>query len=202
MRSLASQGKAVVYAPVKVFSAAGPGSAPDQVDSDLADAILEISSNLRGWSRHFDLVKMEGLDRVLSDASQADRLAAAVIDRHTPDADGGRHWSVADAMVKWGPERRDRHVFTPAEDDDVELLVMPIHESSFDPILVSREAAAHAKVSESQLRKWVAAGELAHTAKLRDGRGVTTRWYRRSEIEATAQRMRDRRHAGVANALE
>lgn len=163
MRSLAAHGKAVVYAPVKVFSAAGPASAPEPVDADLVDAMLEISTNLRAWSRYVDMVKLDGLDRVLGDVGQTRRLAAAVIDTHDTDEDGGRHWSVADAMGKWGPERRDtgRHVFPGLmADEDAELVATPIPESSFDPLLVSKEAAAHAKVTENRLRKWVAAGEL------------------------------------------
>lgn len=204
MRALAAHGKAVVYAPVKVFAAAGPASAPEPVSADLVDALLEIPTNLRAWSRHFDLVSLAGIDRVLGDVEQTRRLAAAVIDTHAPDEDGGRHWSIADAMGEWGTERRGsgRHVFPGGDADGDVLIVTPIAESSFDPLLVSKDAAARVQKSESQLRKWVAAGILEPRAKLRDGRGVVTKWYRASEVDAAAKLARDAAEAARFKRLD
>ncbi|QYF98921.1 hypothetical protein [Microbacterium sp. PAMC21962] len=189
LRALAGHGKAVVYSPVKTFAAAS--TAPDQVDAEVADALIEISQNLRDWSRWINMHTLDGVDRILADADQTLRLAAAVIDMHTPDEDGGRHWSIADAASRWGVERRDRSTFVYQDDaDDVEILINPIPEPRFDPLLITRDAAKRAQVTERQLRNWVAAGELAPRATLRDGRGVMTRWYRQSEVDATAARMR------------
>lgn len=189
MRALAGHGKAVVYSPVKVFSAAA--SAPDQVDPDVADALLELGANLTAWHRLIDPTNLNGLDRVLADEDQTVRLAAAVIDRHDPDVDGGRHWSIADAAAKWGVERRDRGTFVYQEKaDEIEELITPIHESRHDPLLPSKDAAARAGVTESQLRKWVAAEALVPAARLRDARGVVTRWYRASEVDHAADVMR------------
>ena len=144
------------------------------------------------------MATLDGLDRVLSDEMQTVRLADAVIDVHAPDGDGNRNWSVADAASKWGVERRDRGTYVYQEEaDTIEELVRPIHERRDDPLLITKEAAARAKVTDRQLRNWVAAGELEPTATLRDGRGVVNRWYRRSEVDETAERMRARRHAGV-----
>ncbi len=189
MRSLAAQGKAAVYSPVKVFGA--PAMAPDQVDAELADALIEISANVAAWSRWIDMRTLGGLDRVLADADQTHRLAVAVIDRHTVEEEGGRRWSIADAAARWGVERRDRTTFVYQEDaDEVEQLITPIHESRHDPLLTARDAAKLAQISDRQLRSWVSAGAIAPQATLRDGRGVMMRWYRRSEVIATAERMR------------
>lgn len=188
LRALAAHGKAVVYSPVKVFTPAS--TVPEQVDADVADALIEISANLRDWSRHIVMATLDGLDRVLADEAQTIRLAAAVIDTHELTPDGGRHWSIADAASKWGVERRDRSTFVYQEDaDEVELLISPIHESRLDPLLTAPEAARLAQISDRQLRTWVSAGEITPRATLREGR-MTKRWYRRSEVIATAERMR------------
>lgn len=189
MRSLAAQGKATVYSPVKVFGA--PASPPDQVDAELADALIEISGNVAAWSRWIDMRSLDGLDRVLADEAQSLRLFVAVIDRHDVDEHGDRRWSIADAAAKWGVERRDRTTFVYQEDaDEVEQLITPIHESRHDPLLTAKDAAKLAQITDRQLRNWVTAGEIEPRATLRDGRGVMMRWYRRSEVEATAERMR------------
>lgn len=189
LRALAGHGKAVVYTPVKVFGVAS--AAPDQVDPEIADALIEIPANLRDWSRWIDMRTLEGVDRVLADEEQTLRLAAAVLDMHAPDEDGGRHWSIADAASRWGVERRDRTTFVYQEDaDEVEQLITPIHESRHDPLMTARDAAKLAQISDRQLRSWVSAGAIAAQATLRDGRGVMMRWYRRSEVIATAERMR------------
>lgn len=190
VRAMAGHGKAVVYSPVKTFGAAVV--APDQIDADVADALIEISANLRDWGRQIDMGTLAGVDRILTDDDQTLRLAAAIVDMHSPGEDGGRHWSVADAAAKWGVERRDRTSFVYQDNaDEVQELITPIHESRLDPLLVSKDAAARAGVSESQLRKWVAAGELAPAARVRDPRGVVTRWYRASEVDVVAAEMRE-----------
>lgn len=182
-------GKAVVYSPVKTLNLrAAP---PDAMDAEKLDAWTEISANIRDWSRWIDMRTLEGVDRILGDAEQTLRLAAAVIDAHIPDEQGGRHWSIVDAASRWGVERRDRSTFVYQDDaDEIELLVNPIPEPRHDPLLITRDAAKRAQVTDRQLRNWVTAGELVPRATLRDGRGVMNRWFRQSEVDAAAERMR------------
>lgn len=203
LRSLASQGKAVAYSPVKVPAASA--TAPDQIGAELLDAILAIEGNLRAWSLHFDPRSLRGLDEVLTDPDQVPALWDAIVDLHVEDEDGGQHWSVADAMARWGVERRDRdrHVYPvdAAGGDDRVIARLPVREW-YDELLVSKDAARRARVSESQLRRWVQAGVLEPAARLRDGRGVVTRWFHASAVDAAAEVMRARRHAGVASMPE
>jgi hypothetical protein len=201
MRTLTGQAKAVVYSPVKVSSSRG--SARDQVGSELLDAITEISSNLSRWSRYIDMSTLRGLDHVLTDIEQTWRLSAAVLDTHSEDDTGARHWSLADAAARWGIERRDRHVYpaTTVHEDDVEEIITPITEW-YDPILVARDAARRAGVEERQLRRWVQRGLLEPAAVVRGPGGTVTKWYQASAVDAAAEKMRDRRHAGVKLAPE
>jgi hypothetical protein len=201
LRSLSAQGKAAVYSHAKV--PASPASAPDQVDSALLDAITQIERTLSAWSRLFNIYTLVGLDDVLADPDQVERLWAALFDIHVEDAEGVRwQWSLADAASKWGIERRDRHVYPTSEGaDDFDVVVTPVTEWN-NPLLTSRDAARRAGVTERQLRKWVQAEVIRPAAKVRDARGVVTRWFRASEIDDTAKLMKDRRHAGVANPPE
>ncbi len=191
MRALAAHGKAVVYSPVKVVTAAA--SAPDQVDPDIADALIEITANLRDWSRWIDPRTLDGVDALLADEVQTVRLSAAVLDSHSADADGVRHWSVVDAAARWGVERRgaDRFVFSAAA-DEVQELIAPVPEPRHDPLLITRDAATEARVTERHFRRWVSKGEITPRATLRNGSGGTDRYFYRSEVLATARRMRDR----------
>ena len=75
LRALAGHGKAVVYSPVKTTALAF--TAPDQVDAEVADALIEITQNLRDWSRWINMRTLDGVDRILGDADQTLRLAAA-----------------------------------------------------------------------------------------------------------------------------
>lgn len=199
LRSLSAQGKAAVYSHAKV--PASPASAPDQVDSALLDAITQIERTLSAWSRLFDIYTLRGLDEVLADPEQVERLWSALFDIHLEDDDGVRwQWSLADAASKWGIERRDRYVYpgSAGAADEVDITVTPVTEWH-NPLLTARDAARRAGVTERQLRKWVQADMIKPAAKVRDARGVVTRWFRASEIDHTAEVMKNRRHAGLAN---
>lgn len=194
MGSLASQGAAVVYRPVVVRPAAGLVSAPSPVDDDLADALIAITSNMRAWRRHFDLGSLDGLDRVLSDTAQADLLLSSVLDTNTPTPEGDRSWSVVDALVKWGAERRDpgqrdadRHVF-PVADVSVEPERVPIREWN-DPLLDVRQAAARVDRSQRAVRRWIQQGRLPVEARVRQGDGTILQAVRASAVDRVAATM-------------
>ena len=193
MRSLAAQGKAVAYTPAKVFAVRA--TSPEPVDADLADALIELPARFAHWGPPNAMVR--NLDAWAADEETIIALSAWVVDAHTEDGDGARVWSLADAMGKWGAERRDRHVYpsSPALEDG-ELVRLPVTEW-YDGLLVSKDAAERAGVTESQLRRWVQAEVLTPRARLRDASGVVTRWFRASDVDAAAAKMRARRHAGI-----
>lgn len=195
MRTLALQGKAVVYSPVK--ASANHGSAPDQVDPDLLEATNVLTRKLDrwgGWIRSGRKV----LDAAVSDEHLVHDLCADILDLH-PD---GEDWSLADAHARWGIERRDRFVY-PAEDEPGVVVVTPVREW-FDPLLPMVDAAKRAGISERQLRSWVKDEVVKPAARMREagvlraktGRrspGRVTTWFRASEIDAAAELMRERR---------
>ncbi|MGH3703019.1 MAG: hypothetical protein ACRDT9_00180 [Agromyces sp.] len=161
---------------------------PAVVSADLLDALHTLGM-VAEWV-YVDLAT------VTNDLWVVTWLGAVLLDRHPP-VDGLRTaWSVQDAVDTWGVERRDAFAYPDdTEDDDEEA--SPVTEW-YDPLLISGDAAKRAKVSQSQLRKWVQAGVIEPVARLRDGRGVVSRWYRASHIDAAAEHMKSRRHAGVA----
>lgn len=225
MRSSVDQAKAVVYQPAKVFPAAGAPAAAEQVDADVIDAIRDILGTLRAWAVAVDgtveysthrgmsdddeiaaasgyaRVILAQLDVVANDTRRAPELHDHLLSR-TGDRTAGEWWSLADARARWGTQRRaDRHVFPAGEDRDGELERTPVTEW-YDPLLVSKDAAKRAGVTESQLRKWVAADVLTPAARVRDARGMVTRWFHASAVDEAAREMRARRHAGVATMME
>lgn len=184
LRALAGHGKAVVYSPVKVFTPAS--TVPEQVDADVADALIEISANLRDWARHIVMATLDGLDRVLADEAQTIRLAAAVIDTHELTPDGGRHWSIADAASKWGVERRDRSTFTyPASIEDGVIETQPVTEW-YDPLLSIAQAAQRANRTRRSIELWIERGELAVAVRARLTDGTVMKSVYASAVDAVA----------------
>lgn len=219
LQSIAEQDKAVAFTPVKAKGS--PAESPVQIGSDLLDALTEISANLHDWSVHLDAhraapaptvgmsstevyaksardagVVLSHLETIVAVEGQLSRLAEAVIVMHQPDDQGARRWSVADAVARWGVERRDRHVFPSA---DAEAIIagdpLPVREW-YDPLITLKQAAAHVGVTERQVQKWVKADELPPRARSRDPRGYVTQWFHVSAVEKVAQDMAARRHMG------
>lgn len=188
LRALAGHGKAVVYSPVKTFGSAS--TAPDQVDAEVADALIEISTNLRDWSRWINMRTLDGVDRILADDEQTLRLAAAVLDTHTPDEDGGRHWSIADAAAKWDVERRDRHAFVyTATKEDAVIERQPVTEW-YDPLLTIRQAAKRAERSQRSIEMWIEKGDLEVAMRVRLPDGTVLKSVYASAVDAVAARKR------------
>lgn len=184
LRTMTGQAKAVIYSPVKVSSSRG--SAPEQVGSELLDAITEISANLSRWSRFIDLSTLRGLDAVLTDVEQTWRLSAAVLDAHSEDETGARHWSLADAAARWGVERRDRHVYPAArqaDDEDTFEEPAPVTEW-YDPLLTIKQAALHVRKTQRSVQTWIAEGHLEVAASLRLPDKTVQRFVYTSAVEA------------------
>lgn len=195
MRSLADPARAAVFDRPRVASTGSKPFAP--LDDDLADALQVVESVLDAWHAYGrDLGAIVNQHRIVS------WMCDQVLTVHPPVGGIREAWSVLDAMRQWGVERREPQ--TAPVDEVVEDRVVeriPIPEWSepgphFDPLLKSKDAARRAKVTERQLRRWVDANVLIPVARLRDNRGSVTRWFRASEVDAAAKRMRDRRHAG------
>lgn len=186
VRSLADPLKAVVAEPVR--SGRVLVEAPAPVGADLLDAVvvLRLASGVwAGWG--------EDVDAMLNDREMVGWVSAVVMDRH-PVVDGVRSgWSVQDAVDQWGVERRDPSRFRFPVEDEV-LSVQPVTEW-YDRLLAARDAAKRAGVSERALRRWVEREVLVPAARSRDARGVVTKWFRASEVDAAAAVVRERAEA-------
>lgn len=215
MRSLADPTKAAVYDRIRVSSSSEIASAP--VPADLLDASRDVQATLAWWAGYFGeptgraktdpvgafedahratLAVLADLDRLANNHATLARLSEWVLDRHEP-VDGEREfWSIADAMAKFGPERRERKKREPYTDDlDRELYAEPIPEWG-DPLL-SRDDAETLAGSTRTLQRWVKAGEIKPAGSIYIA-GILTVLYRRSEILATQERMSTRKRSGLA----
>ncbi|WP_345750097.1 hypothetical protein [Microbacterium rhizophilus] len=208
MRTLAQQGKAVVYSAAPASSGSG---APDQVDADLLEATHVVAAKLKrwgGWIRNGRAT----LDAALSDEGVARDLIADLLELHERPADADEsytgwpiaEWTLADAHARWGIERRDRYVY-PAEEEPGVVVVTPVREW-YDPLLQFADAAKRAGISERQLRTWVKDEVIEPVAKLRtagvlrdkrgrSSQGQTIVWFKASDIDAAAAVMAGRQAA-------
>ncbi|MEN0022008.1 MAG: hypothetical protein AAGC61_01915 [Microbacterium sp.] len=152
-------------------------SAP--IDADLLDAIWDVSRTAVAWatftgSRTID----EAFDDIANDAEDVARWSEGWLDR-TPMVDGIRgFWTVADAMAKWGPERRTQG--EPDWVDEVsgeEIEAVP----EWGDQLLNRVDSDRLAGSPSTLRRWVQKGliEPVGTAYVV---GRRTTLFRRSEL--------------------
>ncbi|WP_288870839.1 hypothetical protein [uncultured Microbacterium sp.] len=185
VRSLADPMKATPTdkAPGGRSSATEP---PAPIDADLIDA-LNVLQKLEPWW-HVTLSDYS------NDLEVITWLGEVVLDRH-PEIAGERDgWSVADAMAKWGVERRaDVHVF-PDEDPEGEPESAPVREW-YDPLLTLEQAAKRAKVSQRQARRWVEKDELTVVAQHRGPRGTVMKYVHASAVDRVAAKMRDRQES-------
>lgn len=219
LRSLSDPTKAMLISPVKTFSRPTEAIAP--VGPDLLDAADAILANLRDWAHSVQRGlpwhnRLSGLSAVVAyelaakysaairrhlseistDAERTLDLAEAVTVLHH-EVEGERSaWSIADAMQRWGAERRDRHVHPDvAAEPDREDSAQPVREW-YDPILTIKDAAARHELTSRAVRKWVDAKELPVAARVRGPRGSVMLWVKASEVDRVAQLMAERRSSG------
>ncbi|MCC2031817.1 hypothetical protein [Microbacterium allomyrinae] len=188
-------------------SSASSASAP--IADDLADALHAVEQVMDVW-----LAYGRDLDWIATHERAATWIAEHVLDWHV-EVDGIRGgWSVLDAMRQWGVERRDRHAdplteatqrtsadrtlsrFSDRESDEHVIARAPVTEW-YDPLLPLTDAAERAEVSQRQFRRWVQADVLKPATTSRDSRGTVTRWFYASTVDAAAETMKARRHAGI-----
>lgn len=212
LRSLADPSKAKILDRVRVTSSAEVAPAP--VSPDLLDAVRDVQGTLRSWAvflgggarrvrsepssayedAHDAAVTILGeLDRIVNDRDQVVRLAEGVLNLH-PLVDGERpFWSVADAMGRFGAERRTKDPVPEVEESERLVIVEPVSEWG-DPLL-NREDAETLAGSARTLRRWVKDGDIAPAGEIRVA-GVRTRLFRTSELLAVRERMEGRQRAG------
>lgn len=226
LRSLSDPTKAMLIEPVKVFTRAVEAIAP--VGPDLLDAADEILSNLRDWAHSVAAVdvpwhaRFSGMGSVAAyrlaaeysdaiithlatitlDPVRTIRLAEAVTVPH-PEVEGERDsWSIADAMDRWGAERRDRHVHPDVDaEPDREDSSQPVREW-YDPILTIKDAAARHKVTSRAVQRWISSGDLVVAARMRGPKGTVMMWVKASEVDEVAARMEEKRSPGRPRNIE
>jgi hypothetical protein len=219
LRSLPDPTKAMLIEPVKVFTRAVEAIAP--VGPDLLDAADEILSNLRDWAHsvstdvpwharfsgmgaiaayrlaaEYSNAIVTQLDTITSDPTRTIRLAEAVTVLH-PEVEGERpSWSIADAMNRWGAERRDRHVHPDVDvEPDREISAEPVREW-YDPLLTIKDAAARHRVTSRAVQRWITSGNLSVAARMRGPKGTVMLWVKASELDTVAAQMEAKRSPG------
>ncbi|WP_152641712.1 hypothetical protein [Microbacterium hydrocarbonoxydans] len=188
MRSLADPMKATPTdkAPGGRSSSVEP---PAPVDADYLDAITALEQLDSWW--------YVTLSEYSNDHDVITWLGAVVLDVH-PEVEGERQaWSVADAMAKWGVERRTKGepAWSPEDHlDPVRDQAVPIPEWG-DPIVGWADAVRIAG-SDSTLRRWIKREEIEVAGTFVIA-GIRTRMFRRNELLATRERLSEKQMSGL-----
>ncbi len=180
VRSLADPMKATPTdkAPGGRSSASEP---PAPIDADLVDA-LAVLNRLEPWW-------YVTLSDYSNDREVMTWLGEVVLDRH-PEVEGLRDgWSVADAMAKWGAERRTDVFVYPDDEGDDEPEAAPVREW-YDPLLTLQQAAKRAKVTQRQVQRWVQKDVVTVVAQHRGPRGSVMKYVYASAVDVAAEAMR------------
>lgn len=224
LRSLSDPAKAMQIAAVKISSRPVEAVAP--VGPDLLDAADTILANLRDWAHHvrtgalpfhsrlsgmdpvtayrlaaeYSRLLLTHLEQLTSHPGKVVDLAEAIIVVH-PEVEGERPaWSIADAVHRWGVERRDRHVHPDVDaDPDREESAQPVREW-YDPTLSVKDAAERAGVAPSSIRRWVSSGDLPVAMRARGPRGSIMLMVHASQVDRVAAEMQEGRNVGRAGA--
>ncbi len=167
----------------------GSVEAPAPVDADILDAIRDVSRTMVAWGtftgrRTID----EAFDDIANDVEDMTRFAEGWLNR-TPEIDGIRgFWTIADAMAKWGPERRTKNDSEWVDDvSGEEVAAIP----EWGDQLLNREESARLVGSLRTLQRWQKSGDIAPTATIYVA-GVRTVLFRRSELVAAQSTVRAR----------
>lgn len=215
LRSLADPAKAVEIASTR--SGSRSVEAPAPVPADLIDAAEAVMRTLRTWAVYVDPrsgvlggmpagagslgaymyardcvdVILPELDRILNNRDDVLLLSEHVLTPHPADDAGEREaWSIVDAVSRYRLERPDDTQPAPVDDSaDGELATFPIAEWGDKPVL-RRDAAAHAGVGESTLRRWVKDKDLV--PRVSGGPAGRVEWFRASDIAAAKKTVGER----------
>lgn len=155
---------------------------PAPVGSDLLDAIAMVEVANMWDERH---LRMASNDRL-----QILDLGELLLTRH-PEVDGLReHWSVQDAVDRWGVERRDPHALPWVEDSgDGEIASFGMPEWGEDRPVSQQDAVALVGVSRFTIARWARKGWLKTIRRVPTGpRGSRKTMYLLSELRAAYER--------------
>lgn len=158
----------------------GSVEAPAPVDADILDAIRDVSRTMVAWAtftgrRTID----EAFDDIANDVEDMTRFAEGWLVRTLVDEDGIRpYWTVADAMAKWGPERRTKNDSEWVDDvSGEEVAAIP----EWGDQLLNRDEADREAGSASTLRRWLQRELIAPVGTIYIA-GRRTTLFRRSEL--------------------
>lgn len=183
VRSLADPMKATPMdkAPGGRSSATEP---PAPIDADLIDA-LTVLDRLEPWWH-------VALSDYSNDLEVMTWLGQVVLDRHA-EVEGLRDgWSVADAMAKWGPERRTTNGAEWMDDiSGEEVAAIP----EWGDQLLNRLEADREAGSASTLRRWLQRELIAPVGTVYIA-GRRTTLFRRSELRRVKAAQEEKQHAG------
>lgn len=181
-----------------------PGSSsstepPAPIDADLIDAIRDVSRTVVAWAEFTGRRTIdEAFDDIASDVEDMTRFAEGWLNR-TQEVDGIRpFWTVADAMAKWGPERRTKNDSEWVDDvsgEEVEAI------PEWGDQLLNRDEAAREAGSGSTLRRWVQRELIAPVGTIYIA-GRRTTLFRRSEIMRVKEHQSRRQRAGRRGATD
>lgn len=153
---------------------------PAPIDADLLDAIRDVSRTMVAWGtftgrRTID----EAFDDIANDVEDMTRFAEGWLNRTPLDDDGIRgFWTVADAMAKWGPERRTKNDSEWVDDvSGEEVAAIP----EWGDQLLNRDEADREAGSASTLRRWLQRELIAPVGTIYIA-GRRTTLFRRSEL--------------------
>lgn len=167
---------------------------PAPINADLLDAIRDITRTVVAWTgftghRTID----EAFDDIANDVEDMTRFGEGWLNRTTVDEDGIRpFWTVADAMAKWGPERRTKG--EPDWVDDVsgeEVEAIP----EWGDQLLNRVDSDRLAGSPSTLRRWVQKGLITAVGTAYVA-GRRTTLFRRSELIRVKAAQEEKQQAG------
>lgn len=166
---------------------------PAPIDADLLDAIRDVSRTIIAWAEFTGRRTIdEAFDDIANDAEDMTRFAEGWLNR-TPEVDGIRgFWTVADAMAKWGPERRTKGEPEWVEDaSGEEVEAVP----EWGDQLLNRVDSDRLAGSPSTLRRWVQKG-LIEPVGTTYVAGRRTTLFRRSELMRVKAVQEQKQHAG------
>lgn len=176
----------------------GSVEAPAPIDADLLDAIRDVSHTLVAWGRFTGRRTIdEAFDDIANDLEDITRFGEGWLDRALV-VDGIRgFWTVADAMAKWGPERRTKGEPEWEEGASVEEIeAIP----EWGDQLLNRDEASREAGSASTLRRWVQYELIAAVGTIYVA-GRRTTLFRRSEIVQVKYEQSMKQRAGRPRAV-
>lgn len=173
----------------KVPGGAASVEPPAPIDADLLDAIRDVSRTLVAWAEFTGRRTIdEAFDDIANDLEDITRFGEGWLNT-TPEVDGIRSfWTVADAMAKWGPERRTKGEPEWLEEvTSEELRAVP----EWGDKLLNVDQAAMVAGSQRTLQRWRKKGLIDPARAIYTGRRQTA-LFRLSDLIRVRDEMQER----------